>query len=1386
MHRLASLAARSGARTLLSVAFLCLLPFVLFAPVTVGGYTLLPADNLRLYQPFGDGAAVPQNELLNDLILQNYPWKAFIRASLGNGELPLWNPYLFGGVPFLAAGQHSALYPFSVIYYALPLASAFGWFTVSQLALAGLCMYALARTYGLRRDSAVFAGVTYQLSGFLVVGVVHQMIIASAAWLPLLIALAERIIRQDAALGGRRASAPWAVAGALAFACHILAGHVEITIYAALVMTLYSIWRIVFSSQLRDLRFVASRVGWLLVMGLGGAAIASVQLLPLLELVTRNFRGAGRSTLEQVRSYAFPSRYVLMWLLPNFYGNPSQHAYFDLFQFAARPLTSLQGSWWGYAAKEYVESSVYVGLAPLILSALGAASAFRRDNTRLGMPALFFVVLAVLSLLFIFGTPAYALLYYGLPGINQLHSPFRWKIPLTLALAVLAALGFERSVAGSGRLQRFMRALCAGGMASGALAVLAVAGVQLLWPSFSARFATAWSASELAGLRFPSAEAWFSFMGGNVIAFGLLLVGSCLLIGWRLANSRISPNVRSAALIGFLALDLVVAWRGFNPAVDPALLDETPAAIQFLQQDGEAVDGLKLWRVTSLEPPGRFAKTANANMLWPYGIQDVRGYDSIIPRQYVDYQKLIQAQGDLLYNRIAPITTHVALDSPLIDLLGVKYVLTEYTIESPGYALAFEQPGMRIYRNTRVMPRAYSMPDASTLAPPPGSSHQNWFGDAIQQFDPRRFVIVDSGDDPRGCAAKATCRAANAAEPRPAVITVYRNSEVWIDAQVSSGEWLILNDSHFPGWRAWVRPHGGDDASEREVPVHRVNGNFRGVRLDAAALPAATAVATVRFRYSPDSVRFGAFASALSLIALLLIAGMYAWRSVADSADSLSGARRVARNSLVLAGMNIVARLIAFVFAIVVARMLGPDGVGAYYFAVVVIGWFDIVLNFGLNTYLAREVARDRAHAAGYFRHTTALRMILAAGTAPVLLLVVLLGQRTGYFSDEVARAIVILGASQVLSSINAGLSALFFAFERGEVPAALSVIGALSNAAIGAVLLVAGLGVTGLALTSAAVNVITLGLFVVLTRQMLSVRLAGKMRDFQVRTSRIDMLRESAPLMINHLLASIEFKLDVPILKASKPPASVFGGAVNSESVVGWYSTGYRYIDAFNIIPSFFTTSLFPALARLATQRDDALLRTFTLAIKLLVILAFPLAVATTFVSPTLAGFFGASFLPHGAVAISIMAWSMIAGWINSVTNYALIAVNQQRTITRAFAITLGFNLLANVIFIPLFSYQAAAVITIGSEIVKGAVFYHYVRRHIAPLNWVGILARPALAAGVMALFAGAAAYSNMLLPGLAAGMLAYAGMLIGTRALNADERAMLAPLLRRRNSQL
>ena len=150
---------RRFAPDIAAIALLFILPLIVFWQQTVGGRTLLPTENLYQYEPYATYAEVvrapaPHNPLLSDLVLQNFQWKSFIRESINRGEIPLWNPYQFSGIPFFAAGQQSTLYPFSILYYVLPLPAAYGWFTVSQLWLAGVCMYLLVRGLGVTRRLA--------------------------------------------------------------------------------------------------------------------------------------------------------------------------------------------------------------------------------------------------------------------------------------------------------------------------------------------------------------------------------------------------------------------------------------------------------------------------------------------------------------------------------------------------------------------------------------------------------------------------------------------------------------------------------------------------------------------------------------------------------------------------------------------------------------------------------------------------------------------------------------------------------------------------------------------------------------------------------------------------------------------------------------------------------------------------------------------------------------------------------------------------------------------------------------------------------------------------------------------------------------------------------
>src|SRR5690606_23406446 len=137
------------------------------------------------------------------------------------------------------------------------------------------------------------------------------------------------------------------------------------------------------------------------------------------------------------------------------------------------------------------------------------------------------------------------------------------------------------------------------------------------------------------------------------------------------------------------------------------------------------------------------------------------------------------------------------------------------------------------------------------------------------------------------------------------------------------------------------------------------------------------------------------------------------------------------------------------------------------------------------------------------------------------------------------------------------------------------------------------------------------------------------------------------------------------------------------------------------NIIPAFFTLALLPLMSRQAKEDRTALRRNYIFGFKSLVMVALPVAVVTTFIARALIGTLGgAEYLPDGGIALQIMIWSIPLGWINSLTQYVLIALDRQRQITFAFVAAVGFNIGANLIFLPAYSYKAAAISTIISEL--------------------------------------------------------------------------------------
>jgi O-antigen/teichoic acid export membrane protein len=692
-------------------------------------------------------------------------------------------------------------------------------------------------------------------------------------------------------------------------------------------------------------------------------------------------------------------------------------------------------------------------------------------------------------------------------------------------------------------------------------------------------------------------------------------------------------------------------------------------------------------------------------MYW--GLEDVRGYDSIIPAQYAHYMNLIQEQGDLLYNRIAPIYApgYHALDSALLDLLGVRYVLTTQEIPNEGYRLVYDGE-LRVYENLDVMPRAFVVPCMEEV-PAPEMDY------ALRSLNPSQKVLLEQGSEGKSSRILSSC------PMLPATIARYTSNEVFIHVSLEEPGWLILTDSYFPGWKAYrqISDLGSaaqspePQSSEIELPIYRADGNFRAVSLEEGDW-------VVRFKYTPMSFKLGLYGSFLAGIITLLLLGWWGWGKLYHESADDSPVKRIAKNSLAPMALALMNRMVDFAFALLMLRILAPEGAGRYQFAVVFIGYIEILTRFGLGTLLTREVAREHAQGNKYLSNVTILRLLLWLASLPIMGVALWLYVVLGGVAQETMIAIGLFAVGLFFSNISDALTSLFYAYEKAEYPAAISTVTTVTRVSLGALALLVGSGVIGLAAVSVVSNITS----VVVLGYLLLQKVFRPHLDNDPALRR-HMLGESLPLMINHFLATIFFRIDVLILQPTW-----------GDRAVGFYGAAYKYIDGINIIPSYFTLAIFPLMSRYAKTARDSLARAYILSLRLLLIIALPVAVGTPFIARELILILGGGqYLPDSMIALQLLIWFLPFSFINQVTQYVLIAIDQQRFLTRAFLIGVTFNVGVNLLLIPRYGYPAAAITTIFSEWALLIPFYYSVRKNLCHVPWVGVTWRPALASTVM-----------------------------------------------------
>jgi hypothetical protein len=787
--------------------------------------TLSPSDTLWSAAPWdasrpADVPPLGTNFELADASEVFVPYLRWTRDQLP--DLPLWNPHLMGGRPFVGNAQSAIFSPFSLPAFALPFWASLAVVAALKLFLAAFGTYLLARSLGMRFGGSLVAGIVYAFGTFFVVWLAWPLT-SHFALVPWLLLMGDLVLRRPEPL-------PFAGLAALV-GLQFLAGHPESTFHAMFALVAFCAYRL--AARWRDERRPAREL-LLPVLTFAGAlacgvAVAAVALLPFLELLFNSGDWARR--VDSEAGY-WPRKYLGALFLHDYWGRPTQGTTIE-------PFMAVRG--W------------YAGAATLMLAA--AALLLRPARDRIAV-----AVFAVFCAVMVLGVPPVFDIVTQLPGFSAAHNQ-RMLIFVLLGLGLFAGWGLDDLTSTESRSAgrtRLVLGVCAA-LLLVPVAWMALAGT-LAWDNLGRSLDVAWGFADPPPVAFPDPGG----SAADVVRMSALLQWLPLAaIGLALVALRLRPERRRVPVVAFVALvallvsvDLFRANMGFNPAIPErnAAQPATPA-IEYLQSRRPS-------RFVGIGP-GTAYQPLPSNLAMTYDLYDARGYDYPVEKRFDRLWRRTVAPRVLSITQ--PVEYAFATPAALraLSLLSVSDLLQEPGAARPGAAgldLAYSGPDADVYANEAALPRVFLVGRQRVVA----GEDEALRAVTAPGFDGRSVAITErpvEGVPEAGGAAPGDVGRAR--------IVSYENERVVVYADVSRRGLLVLTDVHFPGWE--VRVDG------REQPLERVDYLLRGVALDPGRHE-------VEFLYQPaswDAARAISLSGVL-VLAGVLVAGLLRRRRARD------------------------------------------------------------------------------------------------------------------------------------------------------------------------------------------------------------------------------------------------------------------------------------------------------------------------------------------------------------------------------------------------------------------------------------------------------------------------------------------------------------------------
>jgi O-antigen/teichoic acid export membrane protein len=421
---------------------------------------------------------------------------------------------------------------------------------------------------------------------------------------------------------------------------------------------------------------------------------------------------------------------------------------------------------------------------------------------------------------------------------------------------------------------------------------------------------------------------------------------------------------------------------------------------------------------------------------------------------------------------------------------------------------------------------------------------------------------------------------------------------------------------------------------------------------------------------------------------------------------------RILLNSGQLIAGRSIAGVLQFVTLALIARHLGTVGFGHWGYALAFVTFFSAAADLGLSTLVMRDLSLRRANEPGYLGTAICIKLaigVLAAGFALVTDRIV--------NDDPHARVLIWLLAAQML--LSSGSEFVYAMLRvRDRITSEVMIRTGQGCVLLLAVLALTVSGASAPAIAGAYVLASLAGCFV-------AVQVARRLFSLTIgldRTLARRLLGEVWPLGIGVLMTSVYYYFD-----------AVYMGSLGQTEAVGWYTAAYMFVLWIVVLVSGMRNAFLPTQSQIlmTEARTLGLIGAYG-RVSLCAAIVVPVGGAV-YARQLLSLFYGSEFEP-GTFALQVLMVMSGFMFLSSFFGSNLIVLGRQRLYLLGVTAGAVTNVCLNLVLIPRYSLDGAAVATLLSEAIVFLCMAFMCSREVPQLRLLDVVWLPLKAAAILA----------------------------------------------------